>query len=105
MYSFMYLFALFVYNVMHLYVTTLYRGIKNIYIYIYIYPALTVIKTASTGQVRSECTFRASCCSARLSRVLLYAPSHRQDSTYHGLCYTSRGALAGTRNSSMGSPP
>ena len=23
---------------------------------------------------------------------------------YHGLCYTSRGALAGTRNSSMGSP-
>ena len=26
----------------------------------------------------------------------------RQDDTYHGLCYTSRGALAGTRNSSMG---
>ena len=26
------------------------------------------------------------------------------DSTYHGLCYTSRRALAGTRNSSMGSP-
>ena len=38
------------------------------------------------------------------SRVLLYAPSHRQDSTYHGLCYTSRGALAGTRNISMGPP-
>ena len=36
--------------------------------------------------------------------VLLYAPSHRQDSTYHSLCYTSRGALAGTRNSSMGPP-
>ena len=29
------------------------------------------------------------------ARVLLYAPSHRQDSTYHSLCYTSRGALAG----------
>ena len=38
------------------------------------------------------------------ARVLLYAPSHRQDSTYHSLCYTSRGALAETRNSSMGSP-
>ena len=37
------------------------------------------------------------------ARVLLYAPSHRQDSTYHSLCYTIRGALAGTRNSSMGS--
>ena len=38
------------------------------------------------------------------ARVLLYAPSHRQDDTYHGLCYTSRGALAGARNSSMGPP-
>ena len=37
------------------------------------------------------------------ARVLLYAPSHRQDNTYHGLCYTSRRALAGTRNSSMAS--
>ena len=34
--------------------------------------------------------------------VLLYALSHRQDSTNHSLCYTSCGALAGTRNSSMG---
>ena len=25
----------------------------------------------------------------------LYAPSHRQDNTYHNLCYTSRGTLAG----------
>ena len=38
------------------------------------------------------------------ARVLLYAPSHRQDCTYHDLCYTSRGALAGTRNRSMGPP-
>ena len=38
------------------------------------------------------------------ARVLLYAPSHRQENTYHGLCYTSLGALAGTRNSSMGLP-
>ena len=37
-----------------------------------------------------------------IARVLLYAPSHREDRTYHSLCYTSRGALAGTRNSSMG---
>ena len=36
------------------------------------------------------------------ARVLLYAPSHRQDNTYHSLCYNSRGALAGTRNRSMG---
>ena len=39
-----------------------------------------------------------------INRVLLYAPSHRQYRTYHNLCYTSRGALAGMRNSSMGPP-
>ena len=32
----------------------------------------------------------------------LLFPINIQDSTYHGLCYISRGALAGTRNSSMG---
>ena len=38
------------------------------------------------------------------ARVLLYASSHIQDNTYHGLCYTSRGTLAGRRNTSMGPP-
>ena len=33
------------------------------------------------------------------ARVLLYAPSHRQDITYHALYYTSHGALAGTKGS------
>ena len=55
--------------------------------------------------VRNETCCRHIGYSYRLTaRVLLYAPSHRQDNTYHGLCYTSRGALAGTRNSSMGPP-
>ena len=55
--------------------------------------------------VRKETRCRHVGYSFRLTaRVLLYAPSHRQDNTYHGLCYTSRGALAGTRNSSMGRP-
>ena len=55
--------------------------------------------------VREETCCRHIGYSFRLSAsVLLYAPSHRQDSTYHGLCYTSRGALFGTRNSSMGPP-
>ena len=53
---------------------------------------------------------KETCCphigySYRLTaRALLYAPSHKQDNTYHSLCYTTRGALAGTRNSSMGPP-
>ena len=55
--------------------------------------------------VRKETRCRHIGYSYRLTaRVLLYAPSHRQDNTYHGLCYTSRGALAGTRNSSKGPP-
>ena len=53
--------------------------------------------------VRKETRCRHIGYSFRLTAsVILYAPSHRQDSTYHGLCYTSRGALAGTRNTSMG---
>ena len=53
--------------------------------------------------VRKETRCRHIGYSYRLTaRVLLYAPSHRQDNTYHGLYYTSRGALAGMRNSSMG---
>ena len=38
------------------------------------------------------------------ARVLLCASYHRQDNTYNGLCYTSRGALARTRNSVMDLP-
>ena len=34
-------------------------------------------------------------------RIQPFTTSHRQDSTYHGLCYTSRGALAGTRHLSV----
>ena len=45
--------------------------------------------------VRKETRCRHIGYSYRLTaRVLLYAPSHRQDNAYHGLCYTSRGALA-----------
>ena len=55
--------------------------------------------------VREETRCRHIGYSFRLAaRVLLYASSHRQDSTYHSLCYTSRGALSGTRNGSMGPP-
>ena len=53
--------------------------------------------------VRKETRCRHIGYSYRLTvRVLLYAPSQRQDNTYHSLCYTSHGALAGMRNSSMG---
>ena len=55
--------------------------------------------------VKKETRCRQIGYSYRLTaRVLLYAPSHRQDNTYHCLCFASRGALAGTRNSSMGPP-
>ena len=40
--------------------------------------------------------------SFQLARDLLYASSHIEDITHHGLCYTSRRTLVGTKNSSMG---
>ena len=45
----------------------------------------------TTQIVREETRWRHMGYSFRLTaRVLLYAPSYRQDSTYHNLCYTSR---------------
>ena len=32
------------------------------------------------------------------ARMVLYAPSHRQDNTYHSLCYTSHGHWPGKKN-------
>ena len=55
--------------------------------------------------VREETRCRHMGYSFRLAaRVILYASSHKQDNKYHGVCYTSRRALAGARNSSMGPP-
>ena len=72
--------------------------------FIYSYMASDIWKR--TIQIAREET---RCCHMGYSfwltaRVLLYAPSHRQDSTYHSLCYTSHGALAGMRNSPMVHP-
>ena len=36
------------------------------------------------------------------ARDILYAPFHRWDITYHGLCFTNSGVLRGMRNSSVG---
>ena len=71
--------------------------------YLLLYGVRHMVKDHSDSEQETHC--RHIGYSFRLTaRVLLYAPSLRQDNTYHGLCYTSRRALAGTRNSSMGSP-
>ena len=73
--------------------------------FIYGYMASDLIWLRTILIVREETRCRHIGYSYRLTaRVILHAPSHRQDSTYHGLCYTSRGALAGTINSSMDLP-
>ena len=69
--------------------------------YLWLYDVSHMVKDHSDRREETRChhigySFRLA------ARVLLYASSHRQDNTYHSLCYTSRGALAGKRNSSMG---
>ena len=65
--------------------------------YLRLYGVRHMVKDHSDSEMETRC--RHIGYSYRLTaRVLLYAPSHRQDNTYHDLCYTSRGALAGTRN-------
>ena len=69
--------------------------------YLRLYGVRHMVKDIQIAREETRCRHMGY--SLRLTaRVLLYAPSHRLDSTYHGLCYTSRGSLAGTRNSSMG---
>ena len=71
--------------------------------YLRLYGVRHMVKDHSDSQKGNRC--RHNGYSYRLTaRVLLYVPSHRQDSTYHGLWYISRDTLAGTKNSSMGPP-
>ena len=72
--------------------------------YLRLYGVTHMVKDHSDSE-REETRCRHMGYSFRLTaRVLLYASSNRQDNTYHSLCYTSRGELTGTRNSSMGPP-
>ena len=64
--------------------------------YLRLYGVRHMVKDHSDSERGMGYSFRLA------ARVVLYAPSHRQDNTYHGLCYTSGGALAGTKN--MGPP-
>ena len=72
--------------------------------YLRSYGVRHVVKDHSDGE-REETRCRHVGYSFRIAAmVILYASSHRQDNTYHGLCYISRGTLTGTRNRSMGPP-
>ena len=52
----------------------------------------------TTQIAREETSYSHMGYSFRLqARLLLYPSSHRQDNTNHGLCYTSRGTLAGRK--------
>ena len=72
--------------------------------FIYGYVASDIwLRTIMIARKETHCRYMGY--SFRLAaRVILYAPSHIQDSTYHSLCCTSRGALNGMRNSSVGPP-
>ena len=72
--------------------------------YLQLYGSRHMVKDHSDSEIGIPLPPHGLLFSINSKGVLLYAPSHRQDSTYHGLCYTSRGALAGTRNSSMVHP-
>ena len=76
----------------------LYNDALNIF-YLRLYGVRHMVKDHSDSE-RETCCHHMGYSFQLGARVLLYAPSHRQDNTYHGLCYTSRGALVGMRNGS-----
>ena len=63
-----------------------------------------MVKDHSDSKIEETCCCHMGYSFRLAAKVLLYAPFHRRDSTYNSRCYTSRGALAGTWNGSMGSP-
>ena len=75
----------------------------SIHFYLRLYGVWHMVKDYSDSGEETSC-HHISYSFWLASKVLLYTPSHRQDSIYHSLCYTCRGALAGMRNSSMGPP-
>ena len=57
--------------------------------YLRLYGVGHMVKCTQIVREETRCRHMGYC--FRLTaRVRLYAPSHRQDITYHGLCYTSR---------------
>ena len=64
-----------------------------------------MVKDHSVSERGNQCCHHYMGYSFQLvARVLLYTSSHRHDRSQYGLCYISRGALAETRNISMGPP-
>ena len=73
--------------------------------YLRLYGVGHIVKDHSDSERGEEtCCRHMGYCFRLAAKVLPYASSHRQNNTYHGTCYTSRGALAGTRNSSVRPP-
>ena len=61
--------------------------------YLQLYGIRHMVKDHSDSEREETCCLHMGYSFRLTARVLLYASSHRQYNTYHGLCYTSRGAL------------
>ena len=72
------------------------------HMFIYGYMASDIIKDHSYSEIGNTLPPLHGLLSPISSKGSFIRTIHRQDSTNHSLCYTSRGALAGARNSSLG---
>ena len=75
----------------------LFNDALNTFFNLRLYGVRHMVKDHSDSERETRCHHHMGYSFRLTARVLLYTPSHRQDNTYHSLCYTSRGALAGTR--------
>ena len=69
--------------------------------YLRLYGIRHMVKDHSDSEREETCCSHIGYSFQLAARVLIYVSSDRQDNTYHSLCYTSRGALAGMRNHIM----
>ena len=58
--------------------------------YLRLYGVGHMVKDHPGGERGTRCRHYMGFSFRLAARFILYASSHRQDNTYHGLCYTSR---------------
>ena len=63
-----------------------------------------MVKNHSNRREKTHCHYYIGYSIQLAAKDILYTTSHGEDSTYQDLCDTSCGAMAGLRNSSVGSP-
>ena len=72
--------------------------------YLWLFGVRHIVTTIQIVREETCCRYYTGYTILLVQMIFYKSPPHRQESAYHNLCYTSRGALAGSRNVLMDTP-